>query len=174
MEAGFSDACVALCMGETPIARIAQTCRAAAVEMPRPTVRKWCEHGYNVAFKKTRVDLATHFHQPEPEPEPVVEEPEAVQEEEVVPEAEEVPEQAEESIPEPAVEEVKEHAPRGKVIATVPITLDEEELILSVFEGQTAEDSVVSFCRENVADDVASCIRQLLPTVLERLENLGA
>jgi hypothetical protein len=27
--------------------------RAAAIEMPRPTVRKWCEHGYNTAFTKT-------------------------------------------------------------------------------------------------------------------------
>lgn len=29
--------------------------------MPRPTVRRWCEHGYNTAYQKTLADLATHF-----------------------------------------------------------------------------------------------------------------
>ena len=61
MEQGFSDACVAICMEETPVARLAQSCRAAAVEMPRPTVRRWCEHGYRTAFDKTVVDLQHHF-----------------------------------------------------------------------------------------------------------------
>ena len=44
-------------MGQVPVARVAQTCRSAAIEMPRPTVRKWCEHGYNVAYAKTLKDL---------------------------------------------------------------------------------------------------------------------
>ena len=26
-----------------------------------PTVRRWCEHGYNVAFQKTVQDLRDHF-----------------------------------------------------------------------------------------------------------------
>jgi hypothetical protein len=43
------------------VSRIAQTCRAAAIEMPRPTVRKWCEHGYNVAFEKTKKDVGAYF-----------------------------------------------------------------------------------------------------------------
>ena len=41
--------------------QVAQTCRAAVVEMPRPTVRKWCETGYNVAYQKTIKDLSNHF-----------------------------------------------------------------------------------------------------------------
>ena len=61
MEQGFSDACIALCLEQKPVARVAQTCRAAAIEMPRPTVRKWCETGYNVAYAKTLKDLKTHF-----------------------------------------------------------------------------------------------------------------
>jgi hypothetical protein len=40
MEQGFSDACIALCMEQEPVSRIAQSCRAAAVEMPRPTGMK--------------------------------------------------------------------------------------------------------------------------------------
>lgn len=29
--------------------------------VPRPTVRRWCEHGYNAAFQKTVSDLKDHF-----------------------------------------------------------------------------------------------------------------
>ena len=32
-----------------------------AIEMPRPTVRKWCEHGYNAAFEKTKRDVSNYF-----------------------------------------------------------------------------------------------------------------
>lgn len=75
MEQGYSDACFALCMYETPVNRVAQACRAASMEMPRPTVRRWCEHGYNVAYKKTLTDLASKFGTQEPIPDvPVVEE----------------------------------------------------------------------------------------------------
>ena len=80
-------------MEEQVVSRIAQTCRAAAMEMPRPTVRKWfcstavhifsvyiiitifffnyyffsriylyrCEHGYSVAFDKTRREVGNYF-----------------------------------------------------------------------------------------------------------------
>lgn len=61
MEQGFSDVCVAYCMNQVPVARVAQTCRSAAIEMPRPTVRKWCEHGYNVAYAKTLKDLKNYW-----------------------------------------------------------------------------------------------------------------
>jgi hypothetical protein len=79
MEQGYSDACFALCMYETPVNRVAQACRAASMEMPRPTVRRWCEHGYNVAYKKTIVDLADTFGTQEPitEAAPAAEEPKA-------------------------------------------------------------------------------------------------
>lgn len=61
MEQGFSDACFGLCTNQPPVNRVSQTCRAASMEMPRPTVRRWCEHGYNVAFDKTVQDLKTYF-----------------------------------------------------------------------------------------------------------------
>ena len=66
MEQGYSDACFAMCMYETPVSRVAQACRAASMEMPRPTVRKWCEHGYTSAYKKTLKDLASTFGTQEP------------------------------------------------------------------------------------------------------------
>lgn len=43
------------------------------------------------------------------------------------------------------------------------------QVILTVFEGENAEESVVKFCRENSPDDIPACIRQLLPTVIDKL-----
>lgn len=153
--------------------RVAQTCRAAAIEMPRPTVRRWCEHGYNVAFEKTVKDLQSHFRteavapvteqRREPEPEPVkASEPEAATHHAA----------AEEAVHFPA--QHRDSSLRGgaaaAVKATIPITIGEETKDLVVYEGQNAEEAVVVFCRANVPDDVSSCIRQLLSTVLEKLE----
>jgi len=172
MEQGFSDVCVALCMDERPIPRVAQTCRAAAIEMPRPTVRRWCEHGYNKAFQKTSEDLARHFANPDAVADAVADEP-AV--------AEPVAEDPVASEPEaaaPAMEEnthkASESSLRGGAVGAVshriPITIEEETKELLVHEGQNAEEAVVVFCRENVPDDVSSCIRQLLTTVIEKME----
>eukprot|EP00600_Ochromonadales_sp_CCMP1393_P002950 CAMPEP_0174980652 /NCGR_PEP_ID=MMETSP0004_2-20121128/15465_1 /TAXON_ID=420556 /ORGANISM="Ochromonas sp., Strain CCMP1393" /LENGTH=210 /DNA_ID=CAMNT_0016232333 /DNA_START=199 /DNA_END=831 /DNA_ORIENTATION=- len=183
MEQGFSDSCVALCMDERPIPRVAQTCRAAAIEMPRPTVRRWCEHGYNVAFEKTTADLRNHFKQESVgDPAEVVQE--SVQEEK----APEVPAADAGSMGTGDADVVDHHVPaevraaaeaassglRGDpsktVTHTIPITIEDEEKNLLVYEGQNAEEAVVAFCRENVPDDVSSCIRQLLSTVIEKME----
>lgn len=175
MEQGFSDACVSLCMEERPVPRVAQTCRAAAIEMPRPTVRRWCEHGYNVAFEKTIKDLSSHFRTEAP-PAPVVEQrrepepesaPEVIAEPEVAARSEEIrsaPAQRTDS----ASSSLRGGAPAVK--ATIPITIGEETKDLVVHEGQNAEEAVVVFCRANVPEDVSSCIRQLLSTVIEKLE----
>ncbi|CAK9254004.1 unnamed protein product [Sphagnum jensenii] len=53
-----------MCMGQTPSSRLAQACRAAAAELPRPTVRRWCEHGYNAGYSKTVVALKEKFRVP--------------------------------------------------------------------------------------------------------------
>ena len=46
-----------------------------------PTVRRWCEHGYNAAFSKTVQDLRDHFRAVVEEPEAAAETPK-IQEEE--------------------------------------------------------------------------------------------
>ena len=175
MEQGFSDVCIPLCMGEEPVNRIVQACRHASMEMPRPTVRKWCEHGYNRGYDKTWETLQNHFtfdrrNVPEDVPEP--------------PKAAEVPPVVEKKADEPekvadTTDSAEEHhhlrVNGGRtVIASIPITLDEDEVILNVHDGETPEDAVVAFCKINVADEVAGCIRQLLPTVLERLDEINA
>jgi hypothetical protein len=58
---------------------------------------------------------------------------------------------------------------KKKVVATIPVTLnDTDSFDLKVLEGENVEDAVVLLCREKSASDVAGCIRQLLPDVLER------
>lgn len=163
MEQGFSDACVALCTEQKPSSRVAQACRAAAIEMPRPTVRRWCEHGYNVAFTKTVKDLGSYFSTSSPA---------AAEEVPSTPAA--VNERAGEIVGDkvPPVYSNSESDSRP-IVATVPVTLDDSvtrELV--VHEGENAEEAVVLFCRNNVVDDeVASCIRQLLTVVLDKLSS---
>lgn len=183
MEQGFSDACVALCMNERPVPRVAQACRAAAIEMPRPTVRRWCEHGYNTAFSKTIKDLKSHF-KPEEQLVKTPEPPVSAASEPVRSAVEHTIETHNVDAEAARKEEVRANkeavAPRESglrgssgsraVKATIPITIGEDTKDLLVHEGQNAEDAVVVFCRENVPDDVSSCIRQLLPTVLEQVD----
>ena len=163
MEQGFADACVPLCTDVRPVSRVAQVCRSAAMEMPRPTVRKWCEHGYSVAYEKTLRDLRSHF-----KPDTTVVTPSE-------PVAAEIPPEIE-TPPTPIVEEtpaiVIEDEPVGEITATIPVTLDDKTIDLNIRKGQTAEDAVVEFCKEFVNEDVPGCIRQLLPVVLERMEGL--
>lgn len=162
MEQGFSDSCIALCMDERPVSRVAQSCRAAAVEMPRPTVRKWCEHGYTVSFQTTIEQLRFHFKTPETTTPTeattttTVDSGRSLEEEKT-------------TVSEPDPEPVVDTRP---ILATVPVTLDDVARDLLVHVGENAEDAVVSFCREFLPSDVSSCIRQLLPVVLEKLEEL--
>jgi|TARA_B110000090_G_C13291279_1_gene412118 hypothetical protein len=164
MEQGFSDACVAICMGQVPVARVAQTCRSAAIEMPRPTVRKWCEHGYNKAYEKTKVDLEEHWHARDME--------KALK---YQAEQEEAIKNGDKPAAEEAAAKKEPEAPQAKIISTIPITLNENDTFdLNIREGQNVEDAVVFFCRENVKNDVSACIRQLLPEVLEKFNEQEA
>lgn len=148
MEQGFSDACIPLCMGEQPSQRIAQACRAAAMEMPRPTVRKWCEHGYREGYTATVNDLRSHFE---------------------VKATEAAPADLGEEVP---AEET--HVEERKLANSFPITLDDTTVNLNIYEGQSAEEAVAEFCHVHMNDDVAGCIRQLLPIVLERASSVAA
>jgi len=147
MEQGYSDACMDLCMGKIPVSRQAQSCRHASMEMPRPTVRRWCEHGYAQGFGVTRRALATYF----------------------VDQAVESQRAAEDEAAK-AAEEAEARSAR-KLVATIPITLDDKVVDLKLHEGESAEEAVVSFCQEWLGDDVAGCIRELLPTVMTRIDD---
>ena len=146
MEQGFSDACIPLCMDEVPVPRIAQACRAASMEMPRPTVRKWCEHGYRQGFQKTAADLKSHFSS-----------------------AENVFSGFDEKAPvEDTILPSKVEEEQRKVLETFPVTLDDTTLDLVIYEGQSPEEAVAEFCHTHITDDPSGCIRQLLPVVMDR------
>jgi len=154
-------------MDQAPVQRVAQTCRSAAVEMPRPTVRKWCEHGYNVAFAKTREELYSHF-----KTEDGAQEAAAATKEDIKTTHEEAPAAAAATTTTTTTttttEEVRE---TRAVLTTLPVELNDVKYDLTLHEGEQVEDAVVVFCRLHVKDDVSSCIRKLLPEVLERVES---
>lgn len=154
MEQGFSDACIPLCMGEVPVPRIAQACRAASMEMPRPTIRKWCEHGYKQGYQKTAADLKSHFAAPAANVFSGFDN-----------EAEAEVEEVKEDITESTLPTRQEER---KIVETIPVTLDDNTLDLNLYEGQSPEDAVAEFCHTHVTDDPSGCIRQLLPVVLDR------
>ena len=170
MEQGFSDACIALCLEQKPVARVAQTCRAAAIEMPRPTVRKWCETGYNVAYQKTINDLANHFISESSTAKEVTQEATPMSRKTTASAPDSPPTTTDFTPPTTTTDSNEADTNDSKnVVATIPITLNEDNTLdLEILEGQNVEDAVVSFCRANVKSDVSACIRQLLPEVLEK------
>lgn len=50
---------------------------------------------------------------------------------------------------------------------SIPITLDDNTYQLNLYEEQSPEDSVALFCSKYMSEDIAGCIRQLLPVVFE-------
>lgn len=182
MEQGFSDACIAICMGEEPVNRVAQTCRAASIEMPRPTVRKWCEHGYYQAYNKALDDLKNHFKQAQGEAADLKVRRVAEQAEEIVKqkataaalEAEQAKAHGETEKDETDLSKIGTEEDTREVLAHIPIELNDAALTLLLHEGENAEDAVVAFCRRNAPEEMAACIRHVLPSVLERLEEGGA
>ena len=155
MEQAYSDACIAICQEEKAVSRIAQTCRAAAIEMPRPTVRKWCEHGYNVAFDKTKKDITKFFYNEKMREQRAAD---VSRRESAETRSEATPQQAASSA-----------SVNRKVITSVPINLDDRTLDLNVHEDETAEDATIAFCKVHLKDDMSGCIRQLLPNVLDAM-----
>ena len=140
--------------------------------MPRPTVRKWCEHGYNVAYEKTFNDLQNYFKKIDAEKasedaaraELANAKAQAAADEQAAAAA-----AAEAEAAKAAAVAAAAAVPEKAIVATIPVTLNENETYdLTVREGQNVEDAVVQFCRKHVSSDVAACIRQLLPDILER------
>jgi len=191
MEQAFSDVCVSLCLGKEPKSKLSKTCRAAAMEMPRPTVRKWCEHGYTVAFQKSIIDLRTYFMSEASQGvtlDPIVEpinvevyrELETVNLEDdldeiVTPTTYVSKDEAVTTTPFIEVDKKEEEQLKNitpstpLLLATFPVTLGDVTYNMEMFEKQSPEDAVVVFCRKNMVDDVSGCIRQVLPMVLEQI-----
>lgn len=57
MESAFYDYCVPTCLGRSPENRIWHACKKASDELPKPTMGKWCEHGYREGYRATVLKL---------------------------------------------------------------------------------------------------------------------
>jgi hypothetical protein len=141
MEAGYRDACMALCMEEKPEYRIAAACREAAIELPRPAVRRWCEHGYSTAFSSTQraLESLNIMDLTDPKQEDDLYHGSGVK-------------------GDPANEEV-----------TIGFAYKGSNYTLKLSKALGAEEAIVSFCKEHPVDSLVDCIRDILPNVIERL-----
>lgn len=61
MEAAFYDVCVPTCLGKDTENRIWQSCKKVSDELPKPTMARWCEHGYREGFRTTVLKLEGVF-----------------------------------------------------------------------------------------------------------------
>lgn len=156
MEQGFADVCLPLCTDQQPSYRVSQACRTAAMEMPRPTVRKWCEHGYTVAYEKAMIDLKNHFNTGDTT---------------ILSSDNEVKTETSADIPAAHVDLTEEqHTSETKeILMSIAVGIDDKELTLNIYKNENPEESVVSFCKEHVHEDVPACIRQILPVALEKI-----
>merc|ERR1711988_1896909 len=105
-----------------------------------------------------------------PDPEPAAKEapkPSKLRGEKKAPEPEPEPEPEKAAAPEAA--DAGEEAP---VIATLPVTVDEKEIMLTLSKGVDAEVAVADFCAKHMPG-VAACSGQLLPHVMSKLEESG-
>ena len=51
----------------------------------------------------------------------------------------------------------------------MPVTVDDTEIFLQIFEGDDATKKVSDFCAEYMSDSADSCVRQLTPHVEKKL-----
>lgn len=61
MEAGFYDVCMPTCMGKESENRIWYACKKASDELPKPTMARWCEHGYREGYRAASIKLEGVF-----------------------------------------------------------------------------------------------------------------
>ena len=145
MEKGFKDSCLALCVKRKAEYDIAATCRAAATELPRPAVRRWCEHGYREAFYKTSKDLAVLFERTENHGNSH--------------RGDHISSNTNlgSSVPQTGSKD------KGEVYY---VTHGGEEVEVTALVGQSHEDAVLAFCQYRAQGERAQCIREILPQVL--------
>lgn len=156
--------------------------------MPRPTVRKWCEHGYSVAYDKVLSELGNHFTSPNVADTTEIEEVGEVEsisniDSEIV-QKQDISEEAMETTATEHIEvktgtsiniknEQNQDSMTRELIATIPVNIKDISLDIQVYAKDDPTEVVTAFCREHLSDDLQACLRQLLPTVLERLDEIA-
>ena len=52
---------------------------------------------------------------------------------------------------------------------SLPVTVDDQEIYLQVFEGEDHMKKIEAFCMQYMADSSSSCVTQLTPHVEKKL-----
>ena len=60
-----------------------------------------------------------------------------------------------------------------QVIATLPVNIDDEDVDLVIHRGEDPAAAVQRFCKEHMAESGEACESQLLPHVMNKLEEKG-
>ena len=186
--AGFDDACVTTCRGDSARRDQGVACKQYRNELPKPTTMRSCGAGYQKGFdhgvKEATAIVDSAATTTPAADEPVPETPKAAQPEAPSRKAaEKSPKTAVSKDPEPAAAEPEPAAAEPEPAAAeqppateprllfqMPVTLDEKEVALKIYEGDDPEEVVATFCAEHMASAGDSCMRQLLPHVTKKLE----
>lgn len=51
MEIGYYDACIPMCLNKPVENRQWYACQKVSNELPKPTMARWCEHGYLEGYR---------------------------------------------------------------------------------------------------------------------------
>ena len=69
----------------------------------------------------------------------------------------------------PPSPEPKATTAEPRLLVSLPVTVDDQEIYLQVFEGDDHTQKIQEFCDQYMADSAASCVSQLTPHVLKKL-----
>ena len=168
---GALTACLAACSAaEVPQkdGKSAEFCRKFITDYPKPTVHKACRTGYSLGFDKglkafSDKKEAQSVEAKEEQPPPMLQQEEKKQE----PAAEK-----KNDVVAPEKKEVtkEEEKVQRKLLVTMPVTVDEEEIHLEIFDDADPEAQLDAFCGQHMSDSHESCVRQLTPHLQRKLQ----
>mmetsp|Transcript_31225 Transcript_31225/g.105057 ORF Transcript_31225/g.105057 Transcript_31225/m.105057 type:complete len:230 (-) Transcript_31225:238-927(-) len=161
--------CEAICTGLEPlpdkVPAANDFCRKFMKEYPKPTVHKACKHGasrgFDLAAEAAREKFSLNGGE---DGGPPAQDGELRAEPVRQAAAKEAPKQ---EAPKPPAPPLPEDARR--LLASLPVTVDEEEVYLKIFEGQDATEEILAFCSDWMSDSVDGCIKQLTPHILKKI-----
>merc|ERR1719191_350691 len=70
---------------------------------------------------------------------------------------------------EPAPPSPEPKSTEPKLLVSLPVTVDDQEIYLQVFEGEDHMKKIEAFCMQYMADSSSSCVTQLTPHVEKKL-----
>ena len=56
-----------------------------------------------------------------------------------------------------------------KLLVSLPVTVDDQEIYLQIFEGDDHVQKIQLFCDQYMSDSASSCVSQLTPHVVKKL-----